>query len=45
MKVLWFVNLSPPTYLPRNKALLTIGVSLNKALLNPYFWGEYVGEG
>ena len=38
----------PPTYPPRNKALLRAYyplVSLNKALLNPYFWGGYVRGG
>ena len=37
---LWLVNLPPPNVPPpRNKAL----VSLNKALLNPYFWGVTMG--
>ena len=46
---LWLVNQPPQTYPPTIKALfskglLTIG-SLNKALLNSYFWGWYVREG
>ena len=45
----WLGNLPPPNVPPpRNKALLRAYsplVSLNKALLSPYFWGGYVRGG
>ena len=36
------VNLPPPNVTPQKQGLIEGLLSLNKALLNPYFWGGYV---